>query len=116
MKIVDLDHVPKTKVDMEGAANTYKQTPISKKDGSPLFSFRVFTIEPEGHTPYHSHPFEHLNYVISGHGALIDEHRRENKIKQGDFALVLADETHQYRNDSEDEALVVICAVQKDYE
>ena len=48
MKVVDLDHVPRIKVDMEGAKSTYKQIPISKSDGSSLFSFRVFTIEPGG--------------------------------------------------------------------
>jgi len=138
MKITNLDHTPKTKVDMEGAKDAYKQVPISKNDGSPLFSFRVFTIEPKGHTPYHIHPFEHLNYVISGQGTIVagnhEEHRikkgdfalvlsnevagnhEEHRIKKGDFALVLSNEEHQYRNDSENEPLVLICAVHKNYE
>jgi len=116
MKITNLDHVPKTKVDMEGAKDAYKQVPISKTDGSSLFSFRVFTIEPKGHTPFHIHPFEHLNYVISGQGTIVAENHEEHRIKKGDFALVLANEKHQYRNDSENEPLVLICAVHKDYE
>ncbi len=49
MKIVNLDDVRKAEADMEGAAKVFKQLPISKGDGSPSFSFRVFTIEPEGH-------------------------------------------------------------------
>ena len=101
---------------MEGAKDTYKQIPISKKDGSSLFSFRVFTIEPKGHTPFHEHPFEHLNYIISGQGTIVAENHAEHKIKKGDFALVPSNEKHQYRNDSDDEALVLICAVDKDYE
>ena len=67
MKITNLENIPKIKVNMEGAKDAYKQVPISKNDGSSLFSFRVFTIEPKGHTPFHDHPFEHLNYIISGH-------------------------------------------------
>ena len=115
MKVVDLDHVPRIKVDMEGAKSTYKQIPISKSDGSSLFSFRVFTIEPGGHTPFHMHPFEHLNYVISGHGSIVSENK-ESKIKKGDFAFMPSDEKHQYRNDADDEDLVIICAVEKEYE
>ena len=116
MKITNLDNIPKTKVDMEGAKDAYKQVPISKNDGSSLFAFRVFTIEPKGHTPFHTHPFEYLNYIINGHGTIAGENHEEQKIKKGDFALVLADEKHQYRNDSDDEPLVLICAVEKKYE
>jgi quercetin dioxygenase-like cupin family protein len=69
MRISSLDKIAKIKADMEGARDVYKQVPISKQDGSPNFSFRVFTLEPKGHTPFHKHPFEHLNYVIKGRGA-----------------------------------------------
>ena len=67
-------------------------------------------------TPYHTHPFEHLNYVIEGHGALVMEGGEEYEIEKGDFALVLPDEKHQYRNKSASESLIVICAVPKEYE
>jgi quercetin dioxygenase-like cupin family protein len=66
-------------------------------DGTPTFSFRVFTIEPGGHTPLHSHPFEHLNYVIDGNGVVVAE-GEEDVLKKGDFVLLLPDETHQSLN------------------
>jgi quercetin dioxygenase-like cupin family protein len=116
MKVVSLDQVPKAKVDVEGAKDVCKQVPIGQSDGSPAFSIRVFTLEPGGHTPYHQHPSEHLNYVIEGHGALVSESGEEREIKQGDFALVLPNEMHQYRNKSNDARLVMICAVPKQYE
>lgn len=116
MKITALDKLKKTKVALEGAKEVWKQVPISKDDGSPLFSFRVFTIEPNGHTPYHTHPFEHLNYIIKGRGVMVNEKSEEQKIQAGDFALVLPDEKHQYRNTSVSKPLVMICAVPKDYE
>ena len=94
----------------------WKQVPISKNDGSPTFSFRVFTIEPNGHTPYHTHAFEHLNYVISGTGVLVNEDGEGQALNTGDFALVLPDEKHQFRNKSAGEPFVVICAVPRDYE
>ncbi|MBW1767844.1 MAG: cupin domain-containing protein [Deltaproteobacteria bacterium] len=116
MKTTTLEKLEKIKVTMEGAKDVWKQVPISKDDGSPIFSFRVFTIEPKGHTPYHTHPFEHLNYVISGTGVLVNENGQGQEIKTGDFALILPDEKHQYRNKSAGEPLVVICAVPRDYE
>lgn len=116
MKIIGLDDVIKVKVDMEGAKDAYKQLPISANDNTPTLSIRVFTIEPGGHTPYHQHPFEHLNYAIEGHGALVTESGEERPIKKGDFALVLPNEMHQYRNKSDNEPLVMICAVPKESE
>jgi quercetin dioxygenase-like cupin family protein len=116
MKIIDLATVPKLKMGMEGAEKTHKQLVIGADDGSPNFSVRVFTIEPNGHTPFHSHPSEHLNYVIDGHGVLVREDGEEQEIGRGNFALVLPDEKHQYRNSSQQEPLVMICAVPKQYE
>ena len=48
MKVVSLDQVTKTKVDMEGAEKVCKQVPVGQSDGSPAFSIRVFSIEPYG--------------------------------------------------------------------
>ncbi len=116
MKVTNLDKVAKIEVDMEGAKDVYKQIPLSKGDGSPKFSFRVFTIESSGHTPFHQHPFEHMNYVIQGRGAVVTEDGEEQEIKKGDFVLVLPNEKHQYKNTSQDESLVLICAVPKEFE
>lgn len=116
MNIRSLDKVEKIKANMEGADKVYKQVPISKDDGSPVFSFRVFTIEPGGHTPFHRHPFEHLNYIIEGSGVIVNESGQEREVKKGDFALVLPDEKHQYKNKSISEPMIMICAVPKEYE
>lgn len=115
MYVTGLDEVQKTGPAMEGAKGVRKQIPLSRKDGVPTFSFRVFTIEPGGHTPFHRHEFEHMNYVISGEGILAAEDR-EYALKQGDFALVLAGEKHQYRNSSDNQNLLIICAVPREYE
>ena len=116
MKISRLDEVKKIKPDMEGAKNIYKQVPISRDDGSPTFSFRVFTIEPGGYTPFHIHPFEHLNYVIEGNGAIVMENGEEREVKKGDFVLLLPNEKHQYKNKSASQPMLMICAVPKEYE
>ncbi len=115
MYISRLENVKKIKPNMEGAEGVYKQVPISRDNGTPNFSFRVFTIEPGGHTPLHSHPFEHVNYVIEGRGSVISGDKA-HELKKGDFVLVLPGETHQYRNTSEDKPMLLICAVPKEYE
>lgn len=116
MKIISIDDVEKIRPEMEGAKDVSKQLPIGSGDGAPNFSFRVFTIGPGGHTLYHTHPFEHLNYVISGNGAIVNESGDEKEIKAGGFALILPDEKHQYRNTSKMEEMVMICAVPGEYE
>jgi len=116
MKTISLHEVKKNKVDMEGAHKAWKQVPLSKEDGAPMYSYRVFTVEPGGYTPYHQHNYEHMNYIIEGEGALVNEQGKENPLKAGDFALVLPNEKHQYRNKSDKNPMVMICGVPKDFE
>lgn len=116
MKIISLKDVEKKKVNMEGAERAWKQMPLSSADEAPVYAYRVFTIEPGGFTPYHNHPYEHMNYIIEGEGALVDRDGNEQPLKGGDFALVHPDEQHQYRNKSEDKPFVMICGVPKQFE
>jgi len=115
MHISSLERAKKIKPNMKGAKGVYKQVPISREDGAPTFSFRVFTIQPGGHTPLHNHPFEHVNYIIEGNGTVIVENQ-EHKLKKGDFTLILPGETHQYRNTSINKPMLMICAVPREYE
>jgi len=115
MKIIAIDQVEKIKVRMEGAAGAWKQLPLGSRDGAPVYSYRVFTLEPGGNTPFHSHPYEHMNFIIEGQGILKNEAGEERSLKAGDFALVLPNERHQYRNKS-DKIFRMICGVPKEFE
>ncbi|HOV89234.1 MAG TPA: cupin domain-containing protein [Syntrophorhabdaceae bacterium] len=115
MKITNLKKTERQLMAMEGAKDTYKQIPISARDGTPAYSFRVFTIMPGGHTPYHTHDFEHINYIIDGEGAVVKEDGTEQPVFKGDFALIMPGEKHQYKNKGK-EPLIIICAVPKEYE
>lgn len=116
MIIRKLHEVEKTPVEMEGVSGITKQLVLGSQDGVSNFSFRVFTLEPGGHSPHHSHGgIEHLNLVLSGQGALIDEDGQANPLGAGDFAFVPPGETHQFRNTG-DEPFVFVCAVPKAYE
>jgi len=115
MYVIRLDKIEKTISKSEDAKGVYKQIPLSRKDGVPTFSFRVFAIEPRGHTPFHQHEFEHMNYVINGEGILVAEDQ-EHELREGDFALILPGEKHQFKNSSENQNLLIICAVPREYE
>ena len=41
---------------------------------------------------------------------------KEHEVKKGDFALILPDEEHQYKNKSTSEPLRLICVVANEYE
>jgi len=110
-----LHDVAKTPVDMDGVKGITKQLVIGSGDGVPNFSFRVFTLAPGGHSPHHSHDVEHVNYVISGQGALVDGDGNLIPLGAGDFAFVAPQDVHQFRNTG-DEPFVFICAVPKSYE
>lgn len=116
MKTVSLKDVEKKKVDMTGAEKVWKQLPLSAADGVPVHSWRVFTLEPGGHTPYHTHPYEHMNYIIQGEGALVNKDGKEIPVKTGDFVLVDPDEKHNYVNKSPDKTFTMICGVPKEFE
>ncbi len=115
MIIRKLEDIPESPVAMDGVKGIKKQLVLGSADGVPGFSFRVFTVEPGGHSPHHSHTVEHLNYVISGSGALVDGEGNLNAINAGEFAFVAPDDVHQFRNTG-DQPFVFICAVPREYE
>ena len=116
MKINKLTDVEKVPVVMNDAVNAFKQIPISKNDGTPAYAFRVFTLEPDGHTPFHNHNYEHLNYIIEGDGFIKKSTGEKVRITKGDFVLVEPNEQHQYINESKENNFVMICAVPKEFE
>ena len=71
---------------------------------------------PGGHTPFHVHPNEHLNYIIDGEGVIVTENGEEHEIKKGYFVLVYPNEKHQYKNKSKSKTMTMICGVPKEYE
>lgn len=66
-------------------------------DDAPVYSLRMIEIEPEGHSPQHTHPYEHENFVIAGNGRLFITDTWYD-LKPGDVAFVPAGILHQYVN------------------
>lgn len=107
-KSTDIDAVD---VEMDGAVGVKIRVIISENDGAPNFIMRRFTIEPGGHTPYHTHPWEHELYVLSGRGEAMQKGEAK-ELTPGTCVLVIPDEEHNFVNTG-NEPLEFLCLVPK---
>jgi quercetin dioxygenase-like cupin family protein len=93
----------------EGVKDVTVRWVISDKDGAENFAMRVFTFQPGGHTPHHTHDWEHELFMLEGLAVL---RSGEEKIpfRPGEFAFIRENELHQIRNEGKVPA-VVICLI-----
>jgi quercetin dioxygenase-like cupin family protein len=87
-------------VEMEGARGVTMRLMVGRQDGAPSFSMRHFTVAPGGHTPRHSHNYEHEVYVVEGRGR-VEQDGELRELKAGDVVYVRPNALHQFTNDSE---------------
>lgn len=73
---------------------------ITKDMGAERFAMRMFELEPEGHTPLHSHKWEHEVFVLEGEGVVLGA-SGETTIKHGDVVFMPPEERHQFKNTGE---------------
>lgn len=85
-----------------------KKILIGPKDGYDGF-LRVFTVEPGGHTPDHSHPWFHANYILEGEG-LICMDNKKTPVRSGSVAYIESGKTHHFENNGKT-PLTFICLV-----
>ena len=84
---------------------------ISEVDGADTSIMDVFEIAPNGETPFHSHPWEHQVFVISGKGHCRDA-SGERSFRDGDVIYVPPDEPHGFRN-SGPVPVKLVCVIPK---
>ena len=97
MIISHLDKVDGKKVDHPDAKAVVMKVMISPAEGWNGWVMREFEIEEGGHTPRHTHPWPHINYIIEGNGELYMK-GRHNRVTPGSFAYIPANTEHQFRN------------------
>ncbi len=94
--IRNIDDVEMSPVQMEGVQGASMAMMVGRADGAPHFAMRSFRVEAGGHTPKHSHDYEHEVYIVEGTGEiLLDGQYRP--IRHGDTIYVPADEEHQFK-------------------
>jgi quercetin dioxygenase-like cupin family protein len=97
MKLTPYQQVPQQPVEMEGSVGCQVRWLLGERDGTPNFAMRQFEVAPGGHTPRHSHPYEHEVFVLEGEGQVV-EGDQPHILKAGDVVFVQPDEVHQFRN------------------
>ena len=96
MVIRNIDQTPMTPVQMEGVKGATMAVMVGRADGAPNFSLRQFKVEPGGHTPFHSHDYEHEVFIVDGGGTIFLD-GAERAIRAGDVIYVPADQQHQFK-------------------
>ena len=103
------DKVEFKKVDSPEAKSAAMKAIISPNEGWKGHVMRIVELEEGGYTPRHSHPWPHINYMVSGKGILhIDG--EDHEVEAGSYAYVPSDKLHQFKNRGKDK-FEFICIV-----
>lgn len=97
-------------VEMEDAEGVSMCIPVGPEDGSSNMIMRLFRIATGGHTPYHTHDFEHVVRVVSGKGMVTDEAGNAHDLLLGQSVFVAPNEKHQFSNPN-DEPFAFTCTI-----
>jgi quercetin dioxygenase-like cupin family protein len=97
MKVVHYEEVRCDPVEMEGAVGCRIRCLVGPEDDAPSFSMRQFEVAVGGHTPKHSHGYEHEVFVLEGSGVVV-EGEVEHALRPGSVAFVPPNQVHQFRN------------------
>jgi len=81
----------------EGSSKLTVRWLITKDIGAPNFAMRLFEMKPGGHSPLHSHDWEHEVFILEGEGAVVGK-EGEKQFKPDDVVFVPPNEKHQFKN------------------
>jgi quercetin dioxygenase-like cupin family protein len=109
MLIRRADEMAGTPMQMDGVKGVTMRLMVGRSDGAPNFAMRHFTVEPGGHTPHHSHNYEHEVYVVDGAGT-VEKDGGHHEISSGDVLFMPPNAVHQFVNTG-DMPLKFLCLV-----
>jgi quercetin dioxygenase-like cupin family protein len=105
---------PRRYHDGETVRHVEKRVLVGPKDAAPTFAMRRFTVGAGGCSPYHTHPWEHEVYILSGKGE-VRFAGGSQEVEPGDFAYVPPNDEHQFANVGDD-VFEFLCMVPLDGE
>jgi quercetin dioxygenase-like cupin family protein len=109
MKLKSYADITPTLLDNGPARGVAARVVIGKSDEAQNFCMRVFEIAPGGHTPKHTHEWEHEMFIHSGAGEIFGN-GRWNRVAAGQAVFIPGQEEHQIRNPGQ-APLVVVCLI-----
>jgi quercetin dioxygenase-like cupin family protein len=107
MKILQYAEMQPTHFESDQVKGIAARVVIGKNDGANNFCMRIFEIGAVGHTPMHSHDWEHEMFIHSGSGELYGN-GQWNPVKSGNVASYPATKN---TNLSPAEPLTFLCLV-----
>ena len=93
----------------EEAPGVEMRVVVGPEQGAPNFVMRVFEVQPGSSTPFHTHPWEHEVFILSGRGKVVGADG-EHELVPGTTVLVEPNEVHHFANDGQ-EPLNLLCFV-----
>ncbi len=109
MKAIRYTDPTPTLLDNDKAKRVAARVLIGKADGATNFCMRAFEIGPGGHTPRHSHAWEHEMFFHAGEGEVLCD-GKWTPVAAGSAVLVPGTAEHQIRNTGA-APLVLVCLV-----
>ncbi|MBN2041115.1 MAG: cupin domain-containing protein [Spirochaetes bacterium] len=109
MKKVHYTDIKPTHFDKGEIKGVSARVLVGKNDGANNFCMRIFEISPDGHTPRHSHNWEHEIFYHSGEGEVYNE-GKWHSIRAGSVVFIPPNEEHQIKNTGR-EMLTFVCLI-----
>ncbi|UCE95395.1 MAG: cupin domain-containing protein [Candidatus Bathyarchaeota archaeon] len=81
-----------------GAEGTKIRWLITKEDGAAHFAMRYFEMAPKGHSPNHSHEWEHEVFILDGECLVVCGSQRI-KVGPGYAVFIPPNTIHHFRNE-----------------
>lgn len=109
MRVIPSSSAAVQEVTMAGAEGATLRELITQREGAPTFAMRLFEVQPGGHTPLHTHAWEHEVFILQGAGQLVSAAERIG-FAAGDAVFVPPSEEHQFLNTGQ-ELLRFLCVI-----
>jgi quercetin dioxygenase-like cupin family protein len=109
LKVIHYSEAPAKRFDALPAKGVTGRVVIGRDDGAPNFCMRVFELTPGGHTPLHTHDWEHEIFFHSGRGSTFHEGKWV-PVSNGKVVFIPSNEEHQIKNTGND-PLVFVCLI-----
>lgn len=109
MKITNYEDVVAHRLESETVKGVTGRVVIGKEDDANNFCMRVFSIEPGGFAPRHSHEWEHEIFVHKGVGKVY-QNGEWREVNSGTVVFIPGGEEHQLMNAGGEE-FVFICLI-----
>ncbi len=96
-KVIHYSAVPAQEYGSEAPGTHIRWLIDDDHDGAPVYALRMIEVAPGGHTPRHSHHYEHENFVVEGMGR-VWLNGAWHALEPGDVVFVPGGMEHTYEN------------------